>query len=178
VIVGQVSLGNCIFFEQPLVSQCEKSNGKHPHAGAIAGVPLVKWRFQHSFQHEVPDAAPAGIAYIDRFRLQPCGKILRDCLQRPAVRGVQSRCDAEGHLRIVRHLSRLQVQPSASHDFFQAAVSGAYLSGGHELEGRAQSVAQGKANKSRLCALPDILYIDGYGHARHSCNKHSVPLML
>lgn len=92
------------------------------------------------------NAMGAGAANVLRLAVSPCNKLLShrsDQIQAVIpFQGIQDAAgNAKGHLRVVRYLAGLQVQPAAADHVGNAAVCVADLPVAHKFQGAAQGAS-------------------------------------
>jgi hypothetical protein len=122
---------------------------QYAHGRAIFGIAFEEWSFDCALRDVAAYAAAAGVADIRRTSLQPCREFTAYIADVEVSPPQQRTAKHQGHFSIVGHPAGGEAQPAASYDVAVDAVPGGDFSLGHELDGGAEGIADGKAKKGR-----------------------------
>ena len=153
VMVGDVTLRGAPRRGDVGVAECRERERQDAHGRAVAGVALEIGCGDAAFGEIAADAAPAGIADIDRARFQPGGEFLTEIARVEAAVADQGTAERKRHLGVVGDLPRGELEPAAADDPVVHAVACSDLALGHELDGCPERIADGEAEIGAECAI-------------------------
>ena len=149
VVMGDVALG-----QRPLrcaigVADGRQRHRQYAHGRAISGIAFEEGSFDRALRDVAAYAAAARVADVCRTCLQPFREFIAYIVDVEFSPPHQRTAKHQGHFSIVSHSAGGEAQPAASYDVAVDAVPGSDFSLGHELDGGAEGIADGKAEKGR-----------------------------
>ena len=126
-------------------SSDSRASGRLRMHAPLPASPFRVWTGKRALGDVTLDAAPAGVADIDRAGAQPARKALGDGARVEAAAFDDRIAQRERHRGVVGHLARLELEPAATEHPVVGAVLAGDLARRHELDGRAERIADRQA---------------------------------